>query len=36
METHSIILAWRAPGTEESGVGCRLWGRTELDSTEAT
>ena len=83
MATHSSVLAWRTPGTEEPGglqsmgllgvghdwatslslftfmhwrrkwqptpvflpgefqgrgslVGCRLWGRTELDMTEAT
>ena len=35
MATHSSILAWRIPGTEEP-VGCRLWGHTELDTTEAT
>ena len=35
MATHSSVLAWRVPGTGESGV-CRLWGRTELDTTEAT
>ena len=33
--THSTILAWRIPGTTEL-VGCRLWGRTESDTTEAT
>ena len=35
MGTHSSILAWRIPGTEEPG---RLpsWGCTELDTTEAT
>ena len=32
MATHSSILAWRIPQTEESG---RLWFR-ELDMTEAT
>ena len=32
---HSSILAWRIPGTGEPG-GCRLWGRTESDMTEAT
>ena len=31
--THSSVLAWRIPGTE-SLVGCRLWGRTESDTTE--
>ena len=29
MATHSSVLAWRIPG-------CRLWGLTELDMTEAT
>ena len=33
--THSSVLAWRIPGMGEL-VGCRLWGRTELDTTEAT
>ena len=44
MATHSSVLAWRIPGTGEPGesqgqqslVGCRLWGRTESDTTEAT
>ena len=35
MATHCSILAWRIPGTEEP-VGCRLWGRTESDTTEVT
>ena len=35
MATHSSVLAWRIPGTGEPG-GCRLWGHTELDTTEAT
>ena len=35
MATHSSVLAWRIPGTG-SLVGCRLWCRTELDTTEAT
>ena len=35
MATHSSILAWRVPGTAEPG-GCHLWGRTELDTIEAT
>ena len=35
MATHSSVLAWRMPGWG-SLVGCRLWGRTELDTTEAT
>ena len=30
MATHSSVLAWG------SLVGCRLWGRTESDMTEAT
>ena len=41
MATHSSILAWRIPGTEEPGglpsMGSRrLWGRTESDMTEVT
>ena len=36
MATHSSVLAWRIPGLREPGVGCRLWGRTESDMTEAT
>ena len=35
MATHSSVLAWRIPGSG-SLVGCRLWGRTESDTTEAT
>ena len=35
MTTHSSVLAWRIPGMG-SLVGCRLWGRTESDATEAT
>ena len=35
MVTHSSVLAWRIPGTGEPGA-CRLWGRTESDTTEAT
>ena len=35
MATHSSVLAWRIPGMG-SVVGCRLWGHTELDMTEAT
>ena len=35
MATHSSVLAWRIPGTGRL-VGCRLWGRTESDMTEAT
>ena len=34
MATHSSGLAWRIPGTG-SLVGCRLWGCTESDTTEA-
>ena len=35
MATHSSVLAWRIPGTGESG-GLPSWGRTESDTTEAT
>ena len=35
METHSSVLAWRIQG-RGSLVGCRLWGGTESDTTEAT
>ena len=35
MATHSSTLAWRIPGTGGL-VGCRLWGRTESDTTEVT
>ena len=35
MAIHSSVLAWRSPGTGEPG-GLPLWGRTELDTTEAT
>ena len=35
MATHSSVLAWRAPGWQGL-VGCRLWGCTESDTTEAT
>ena len=35
MAAHSSVLARRIPGTG-SLVGCRLWGRTESDTTEAT
>ena len=35
MATHSSVLAWRIPATG-SLVGCRLWGLTESDMTEAT
>ena len=34
MATHSSVLAWRIPG-RGSLMGCRLWGRTESDTTEA-
>ena len=33
MATHSNILAWRIPWTEEPG-GIQSWGRKELDMTE--
>ena len=32
--THSSILAWRIPWTEEPGVDFSPWGRKELDTTE--
>ena len=35
MATHSSLLAWRIPRTEESG-GCGPWGHKELDITEHT
>ena len=35
MASHSSTLAWKIPGTG-SLVGCRLWGCTESDTTEAT
>ena len=35
MATHSSILAWRIPWTEEPG-GLQSWGRKELDTNEAT
>ena len=35
MATRSSVLAWRIPGTGEP-MGCRLWGHTESDMTEAT
>ena len=31
--THSSVLAWRIPWTEEPG-GLRTWGHEELDTTE--
>ena len=34
MATHSSVLAWKIPETG-SLVGYHLWGRTELDTTEA-
>ena len=33
MATHSVILAWRIPRTEEPG-GYSPWGRKESDMTE--
>ena len=33
MATHSSILAWKIPWTEEP-VGYSPWGRKELDTTE--
>ena len=38
MATHSSALAWRIPRNRGafSLVGCRLWGRRESDTTEAT
>ena len=33
MATHSRVLAWRTQG-RGSLVGCRLWGRTESDTTK--
>ena len=33
MATHASVLARRIPGQI---VGCRLWGHTESDTTEAT
>ena len=35
MATHSRFLPGESQG-QGSLVGCRLWGRTELDTTEAT
>ena len=35
MATHSSVLAWTIQG-RGSLVGCRLWGRTESDTTKAT
>ena len=36
MATHPSVLAWRIPGMRAPGIGCRLWGHTESDSTEVT
>ena len=35
MATHCSVLAWRIPGMGEL-VGCRLWDRTESDTTKVT
>ena len=35
MAPHSSVLAWRIPGAG-SLAGCRLWGRTESDTSEVT
>ena len=35
MASHSSILAWRIPWTEESG-SCSPWGQKESDTTEHT
>ena len=35
MATHSSVLAWRIPGTEEPN-GLLSMGRTESDTTKAT
>ena len=35
MATHSSVLAWRIPWTEEPG-GYSPWGCKELDMTEVT
>ena len=34
METHSSILAWRTPWTEEPGGGYSPWGHKKPDMTE--
>ena len=34
MATGSSVLAWRIPGMG-SLLGCRLWGRKELNTTES-
>ena len=36
MATHSSVLAWRISQGRGSLVGCRLWGRTESDTTDVT
>ena len=36
MATHSSILGWRTPWGEEHDGLYGLWGRKELDMTEAT
>ena len=36
MATHSSILAWRIPWTEEPGGLYSPWGREESHTTEAT
>ena len=36
MATHSSILAWRIPWTEELSGLCSPWGHTELNTTEGT
>ena len=36
MATHSRILAWRIPWTEEPGGLYSPWGSKESDTTEAT
>ena len=35
MATHSTTLAWESQGWQIL-VGCCVWGRTELDTTEGT
>ena len=34
MATHSSILAWRIPWTEEPGRLCGPWGHKDLDTIE--
>ena len=36
MATHSSILAWKIPWTEEPGRLCSPWGCKELDMTKVT